>query len=356
MVDTEKIIPYTVSSFKRQIKLLKEELSDLGVKISDDDAARISFLARRKYDRYDHFFPGETFESRLLKWLGINFEKDERQTAFEIVQGLKFVSAYEMRELSKMAFEKARFGILDVLKDVPTTDWYTYIESRNRKIEEEIMKSVFVAFADDIGFDFFRRYADTHYFFEKENFVEYYKIHKSSLDELPKFNRIFLLDQLSASGTTAIRYSEGKWEGKIPTFREIWKDYIEGTPVYYCPYILSSVSEKNLKARLGQYLQENSKMRIFINPTCRISISSCVTNKDGTGIDENKPVSRLCRKYYDRFKPDEHIQKGGSACYGYGGAGLTLVLQSNCPNDSIYLLWHSFNDWYPLFPRVSHHR
>ena len=356
MDTNERAPPYTTASFLRQTRLLKEELLNLGIKISVDEAARISFLSRRKYERYDHFYPGESFDNRLFNWLERNFEKNDRETAIEVVKNLKFLSEYEIKELAIQTFEKAKYNILNEV-NISKKNWYNYLESKNLKLEEELAKSIFIACADDIHFDFFRRYAMLHHsYLNKDNFVEYYKRDESSINELPEFNRIFLLDQLSGSGTTAIRYENDKWKGKIPTFQSIWETHIKSIPVYYCPYILSSVSKKNLDKRLPSYLSENPNLILYLNPTYNIPISACLVNMKGTGIDENKSVAKLCMKYYDRFKEDVHTKKGGPVCYGYGKAGLTLIIQSNCPNNSIPILWHSFNDWYPLFPRVSHHR
>lgn len=348
---------YTETSYKRQIRLLRKELSSLGVDITSEDAARISFLSRRKYDRYDHFYPGETFDSRLLKWLGLNFEKNERKVAVEIVKSLKFISAYEMKELAIKTFENIKYIIMNELVDLSTNNWYNYIESRNLKLERELAKSVFVACADDISFSFFRRYAMRHNtFFKKDNFVEYYKRDKKSLDELPTHNRIFLLDQLSGSGTTVVRQENSEWKGKIPTFLGIWREYINDSSIYYCPYILSTVAERNLTSRLTLFMNENEGLRVSNYPTCKMQISPCLINEQGTDVDENRPVAKLCIKHYHKFEEDKHIKKGGSACFGYGRAGLTLVLQSNCPNNSLYVLWYSSDNWYPLFPRISHHR
>jgi hypothetical protein len=346
--------PYTLGSFERQTTHLQKELSYLGVEVSYDETARISFLGRRKYDRYDHFFPGETFDSRLLKWLGNNFDNEDRQDAIEVIKALKFISTYEMKQLAIRTFENSRYCILRDSIVASRNNWYDYIETRNLKMEDELSKSIFVASADDMNFDFFRRYAMRNHLFKKENFVEYYKRDSASLKELPPHNRIFLLDQLSASGDTALRKQDGVWKGKIPRFHQIWRDYFENSKIYYCPYILSSTSENNLAERLPKYLQETSGANVTISPTCKIPISSCLANEQGTGIDESKAVAKICSKYYSRFQEDEHTVVGGSVRYGYGGAGLTLVLQSNCPNDSLYLLWHE-NDWYPLFPRVVHH-
>ena len=355
--ENDKALPYTTASFRNQTRILKEELLNLGVKISLSDAARISFLSRRKYERYDHFYPGESFDSRLFNWLEINFEKNERQIAIDIIKNLKFISEYEMKELAIQTFEKVRYTILNELENISEKNWYTYIESRNIKLEKELAKSIFVACADDIHFDFFRRYAmEYNPFFKKDNFVEYYKRDKYSLNELHEYNRIFLLDQFSGSGITAIRYENDKWDGKIPTFQFIWNNYIEDVSIYYCPYLLSSRAKKNLDERISSWLCENPNLKLYINPTYNVPISPCLVNEQGTDINENKPVSKLCVKYYDRFEEDEHTKKGGPVCYGYGRAGLTLVFQSNCPNNSIPLLWHRFNNWYPLFPRVSHHR
>lgn len=352
-VATTDNLPYTLGSFERQTMDLQKELVYLGVDIPIDEAARISFLGRRKYDRYNHFFPGETFDSRLLKWLG-NFDKEDRQVAIEIVKALKFISTYEMNQLAIRTFENARYCILQDSVMASDNNWFNYLETRNLKIETELSKSIFVGCADDIHFDFFRRYAMSHHLFKKDNFVEYYKRDETSMKELPPHNNIFLIDQISASGDTVLRNKKGDWTGKIPRFQQIWKEYIKNDNIYYCPYILTSVSERNLAERLPKYLEESSAPKVKIKPTCWLPISACIADDHGIVIDENKPVAKICNKYYNRFKEDEHTKVGGSAKYGYGGAGLTLVLQSNCPNDSLYLLWHD-NDWYPLFPRVVHH-
>lgn len=351
-MDNNTTQAYTPGSFERQNKLLKNELSKLGVNISENEIARISFLGRRKYDRYDHFSPGETFDSRLVKWL-LNFKKNERKTALEIVKCLKFVSVYEIKELAIHTFENVKKTILQEFVN-PSEYWYTYLNSRNLQLKDELSKSIFVACVDDANFSFFRRFASRSNCFEKDNFVEYYKRDKSSLDELPDHKRIFLIDQLSGSGTTALRKEEENWKGKIPSFQKIWEEHISNSKIYYCPYLLSSVAESNLQARMKEYLSENN-LELEIMPTCKIPISSCLRDNSGI-IDEKNPVAKLCKKYYDRFIEDVHIEKAGPAYYGYGRAGLTLILQPNCPNNSIYMLWHDYNDWYPLFPRVYHHR
>ncbi|NVM55659.1 MAG: hypothetical protein HWN66_18310 [Candidatus Helarchaeota archaeon] len=199
--------------------------------------------------------------------------------------------------------------------------------------------------------------------FIKDNFIEYYKINKSSLKNLPEYNRIILIDQLSGSGTTAIRKEIKKesgdefWTGKIPRFFKIWNGFIKDKKIYYSPYILSYVSKKNISERIPKWIEDESiDNDVKYVSTCNIPISPCISNKTNTDIDETNPVAKLCKKYYKYFIEDEHTKKVGGIPYGYGRAGLTLILQSNCPNSTLPILWHSYKNWYPLFPRVSHHR
>jgi hypothetical protein len=349
----------TWQPLKYRTKILREELKLLGVRISEEDAAQLQFLAQRKYDRYDLFSPGETFLSRLTYWLD-NFAEQDRQVAMEIVSSLKFISQYEMKELAVATFENIRSCLRNSFQDLPKGNWSIYLDSREQKVDQELSRSIFVACADDVLFDYFRRYAMGQVeAFEKDNFVEYYKVEKNCRVALPEHNRLFLIDQLSGSGTTAIRNEDSVWKGKLPTFLDIWKDDLRNCEVYYCPFLQSTVSKEHLKEHLPLW-QKESKPGLSINvlPTCDISVSPCLSIDGGATINEDMPAAKLSRneKYFSKFVDDRHIRKGGPAYYGFGRAGLTLILQSNCPNNTIPLLWHSYNDWYPLFPRISHHR
>jgi hypothetical protein len=224
-------------TLKRRTKILKDELRLLGVKITEESAAQLQFLALRKYDRYDIYSPGETFLSRLMKWLE-NFEEKDRQKAMLIIQSLKFISQYELKELAAATFESSRLFLRKNVLKLPTENWSVYAESREANMNNELSKSIFLACADDIMFDYLRRYAmqqvDS---FEKDNFIEYYKMHESGRANLPEYSRIFLIDQLSASGITAIRKEGGKWEGKLPRFWEIWRRTwrnAKSTIVHFC--------------------------------------------------------------------------------------------------------------------------
>ena len=353
--DAKRILPYTSESFERQQQLLNEKLSEMGINPSPEMVSRITFLSRRKYDRYDHFSKGETFEHRLINWLKTNFEPSEFKAALQVIESLEFVSEYELKDLSVRTLLKAESTILSERPKSKTENWKSLLESRRRYVEEELRKSLFVAFVDDIALDFLRRFAFKRHKFNKDNFIEYYKLHESSQQELPEFSRVFLLDQLCGTGTTVLSLENKKWVGKIPRFIEMWTNLLMGKIVYYSPYIISSVAEKRMTSLLSNFKSNHKGLDLRLTPTNVIQVSLCLSMDQNDDIDVNKPVARLCQKYKSKVKEDKHVKKGGDYTYGFGNAGLTLVLQSNCPNNSIPILWNTDNGWFPLFPRVKHH-
>lgn len=339
------------------VESLISELHQVGLEVSPTDAARLRFLAERKYNRYDLYAPGELFESRLVDWLE-NFDVEDRPMAMEVVWALTYVSQYEMRAICTAMFQDITQIVESEMTGLTVSSGPAYLDSRQESVDQELSQALFVAMADDVLFDFFRRYAQMNCArITKDNFVEYYKLDRERRDDLVEHSRVFLIDQVSGSGFTAIRKEDGIWHGKLPTFQQLWEQEARSCKLYYCPYILAARAERHLRDYLPVWAREVGMGRPpSINPTCRVRVSPCLREQGGDEIDIQSPVARLCRKYHSRFIVDEHMEKGGPCEYGFGSAGLTLVLSTNCPNDTLPILWHNFNGWKPLFPRVRHHR
>ena len=133
--------------------------------------------------------------------------------------------------------------------------------------------------------------------FQKDNFVEYYKLDQLSINKLPAFKRIVLIDQLSASGTTILRKPKQVWTGKFHRFINIWGKRIHDIPILYCPYVLSHVSKTNLNKKIPIWKKEIGVHNVIeILPTSEISISPCLIDSSGTKIDMNSPVAQLCAR------------------------------------------------------------
>ena len=349
--------PANTAPETREVTVFQDDLQDVGVSISGEDAKELLFLAERKYNRYDLYAPGETFQQRLVDWLS-NFEVRDRHTAMAIVRELRFVSQPEARALAAATLQNIIDQVRTATPGAARASPAAFLESVDEITEREISRSLFVAMADDVLFDFFRRNAQRMFpGLERGNFVEYYKLDPDIVKDLAEHSRIFLLDQISGSSLSFLRFHEGRWKGKLPSFCEIWKKDLEKRTVgvVYCPYVMSTVAEKTLTSNFNVWpLPDVLATLPSVLPTQMIPVANCLS-VDGQSVSESTPVAKLCEKYYDRFREDEHTQIGGGCKFGFGKAGLLLVEYTNCPNDTIYLIWHD-NNWSPLFPRVSHHR
>lgn len=353
----KSIRPYSERNKNKEAGLLQSELSQLGVELPEREALRLCFLADRKYNHYDLYAPGETFQNRLFNWL-LNFGMEDRPIAMEIVGSLIFVGHQELRTLAMMTYQEIQRLILSEMQGKPPRSVSAFFDSRNARLSIELSKCLFLAIADDVLFDYFRRYAQSETrSLDRDNFVEYYKLDRECRNDLVEHDRVFLLDQLSGSGFSILGKQNGDWVGKLPTFSWLWEDEFKNCKLYYTPYVISWVAERNLRRDIPLWLKRVArKGAIRIHPTSRVGVSQCLASETGKSIDENKPVAKLCRKYHEAFVEDHHVRKGGASHYGFGGAGLTLVLNTNCPNNTLPAVWHSSGNWYPLFPRVEHHR
>lgn len=345
----------------RGAKHLREELKQVGVDRRLRDAQRIQFLAETKYNRYDQYLPGETFQYRLIKWL-VNFDKKDRDTAMEVVDNLVYLDNHQLRALAVSTFWNSLRAIQDdVLNDLKGKRvLQIHLQKRDGQTLEALKRSVYIAVADDVMFDYFRRRAQRRVQdFAKDNFVEYYKLHeqcqKDDLNNLENIDRIFLIDQLCGSGTTFLRKENGNWKGKIDRFFDIWGN-LESKRIYYMPYIMSSVGNVRVMTILEEWKKEEEVgQQIDVIPTLEVPMSSCLSENPYGPIDMKKPVAGLCEKYFKDCILDEHTRRGGECKWGFGGAGLALVINTNCPNNTMPVVWCNCDGWFPLFPRLEHH-
>jgi hypothetical protein len=75
----------------------------------------------------------------------------------------------------------------------------------------------------------------------------------------------------------------------------------------------------------------------------------------------NSATVSLCERYYDPSFENHNTRKGGGIQFGYGNQGLPLVLYSNAPNNSLFIIWlNTKADADPpftsLFTRIDRHK
>lgn len=175
------------------------------------------------------------------------------------------------------------------------------------------------------------------------------------------FETIVLLDDFTASGTSAIRFDEkaNKWKGKIPKIIEdIEQDerlgacVIQGVKVIIVAYIASEQAIEHIGRLLPKL--PFAKGTVEFKVVCELG-SQVPLDKTRDAAFFNLMSDD---RYFDPEADDKHGAVGGTTKrYGYANGRLPIVLNHNTPNNSVYILWaEDLQTVRGLFPRVSRHR
>lgn len=366
---------------------MKKELAEaLLAKIMDwtdqekaQERARLETFASYKYDEYQQFSPGRRFIESLALWLAQFDEGDERRTAYDFVcNRLIFFSAGEINHLVELTFPTVirprlietasqRSGVpADRIKAIVSTPQYRSLHRR----------TLYLGMSDGARTDWFRRANPA---ISNEQVFHAYDVSQvktaNMLGKLKKdltklagtaptddealFENVVLIDDFTASGTSAIRFDETQgWDGKIPTILKALTDpaglgacVVRGVKVTIIAYIASDQAIGHIQGLLPK-LPFEGEVRLEV--VCRLG--------------PDVPLDATCDAaffalmakddYFDTEADDEHGKVGGTTKrYGYANGRLPVVMNHNTPNNSVYILWaedtHTVRG---LFPRVSRHR
>lgn len=346
------------------------------------ERARLETFASYKYDEYQQFSPGRRFIESLALWLAQFDAGSQRRTAYDFVcNRLIFFSAGEMNHLVELTFPtivrprlietaSARSGVsVDRIKAIIETADYRRLHRR----------TLYLGMSDGARTDWFRRANPS---ISNEQVFHAYDVSevKSSdmVDNLKKdltemsgaepdgddalFETVVLLDDFTASGTSAIRYDEdaGKWKGKIPKIIEdlerdderLGASVIKGVKVLIIAYIASEQAIEHIGKLLPSL--PFTKGTVEFKVVCKLgSLVPLDRSRDAAFFDLMSDD-----RYFDPEADDKHGAVGGSTKrYGYANGRLPIVLNHNTPNNSVYILWaEDVQTVRGLFPRVSRHR
>lgn len=339
---------------------------------------QLQLLAEYKYDHYQRFGPGRRFIESLALWLQ-QFDCDDREAALKFVcKRLVFFSEGELNHLVGTAYPdlivQERIKLVAEESDLPS---YKVAEiCKKDRFKELQIKSLYLGLSDGARTNEVRRSSSGE--ISNEQIWQAYELSdekaedmlgelKSSLlaigriEERPRFNLIWLLDDFSGSGNTYIRYDSksGKYKGKIrKIFERLYKgDLID--PHHYEVFLLLYTATRqaidHIEYWSERFTSEKGYKSVQVKVLCPIEPEYSLVN------EQDPEISRLLKmdKYYDVRATDKHILVGGTvdARMGFAGCALPVVLSHNSPNNSIYMLWGPENYApFGLFPRVSRHR
>jgi len=369
---------------------VKQELAEaLLAKIMDwsdqekaRERARLETFASYKYDEYQQFSPGRRFIESLALWLAQFEPGAERRTAYDFVcNRLIFFSASEINHLVELTFPTIirpkliataceRSGVSpERIKAAIATMEYRRLHRR----------TLYLGMSDGARTDWFRR---ANPMVSNEQVFHAYDVSQvktaKMIEKLQKdlskmtgaspegdaglFEYVVLLDDFTASGTSAIRFDEkaNKWEGKIPRIIEDLSDpeglggcVVNGVHVTIVAYIASNQAISHINSLLPKlpFAKGSVEFRVV-----------CELGPDAP-LDRSKDAAFFSlmddNRYFDGNADDEHDLAGGGKTkrYGYADGRLPVVLNHNTPNNSVYVLWaEDVHTVRGLFPRVSRHR
>ncbi|MBD3191025.1 MAG: hypothetical protein GF308_10295 [Candidatus Heimdallarchaeota archaeon] len=345
----------------------------------------IQALASYKYDEYQQFFPGMRFIESFVLWLDQFEEDNEKKVAYEFIKDrLIFISNNEIKHLVSNVYPDIivpfMIKYVSELNDIPSYLINKITKNTDFKILKR--KSLFLGLSDGARIGFFRRLNKINDLSHEQIWLSYdlsddkkidmkeklkedlIKIKKDKNLNLNKelndnrFKLIYLLDDFSASGTSFIRKDNGEYKGKIQRIIESLKKdnefFSNKITIILILYIASEQAIQQIETYTKEYEKEinfNFDFKLF---TIQKIYKDYKVNKQSDG--------NFCKiidgKYYDEKVEDEHTNMGGAdnMRYGFAKCSLPVVLNHNCPNNSIFLLWsYDYLKTRGLFPRIQRH-
>lgn len=346
------------------------------------ERARLEAFASYKYDEYQQFAPGRRFIESLALWLRQFKPGEERLIAYEFVRSrLVFISNDEMNYLVGLVFPTVLRGRLLYDTAAAQSELGAYqikALARAPDYRSRLRRTLVLGLSDGARTDRFRR-ANPRDITNEQVFHAYdisdekvesltgklrkdlaHLLGRPATDDEARFQYVVLLDDFSASGTSAIRRENGAWDGKIPRIiQQLENDgslsqaiATSGVKVMIVIYVASEQAIAHIKRELGELTFSKGVVTLdVIHRLC-----------PRTRLDDvrDAKILKLASKdqYFDEAVDDEHAAVGGtSKRLGYADGRLPLVLSHNTPNNSIYLLWaEGVEKVLGLFPRVDRHR
>lgn len=342
-------------------------LTSLKIPTSEVLLNDLEFMAAYKYDGYEMFSPPVRFLEQLFMWLD-QFEEVDRPIALRFVrERLIFISQREMQDLARfLYYNRIVPALLELIIAEQALAPFDYATAFQEHFRSYLRRSLFMGLSDGAKIDFFRRH---HIQLSQEQVIPYYRSshldYVESLraevgDPAASFSCVFLIDDFTGSGYTMLHESQkNSFEGSLMRVYEHHREVIDAAKaVYVCHYIATEAAREHtrkLAARAPGYGDKRFECLTALPLGPRSSVDPVKS-----GVEFDNAYVALRNKYFRGAFDDKNSRKGGSVKDGFGGVALPVVLYSNTPNNSIFLIWlqHASMDgeFIPLFPRIPRHR
>lgn len=332
----------------------------------------IWFLAKHFFCEYELNLP-RPFKAIFYDWIGQfrGFAEDRRNDdplnletryAFILTRNIIFFNRRQVLSLIDdvwNAIKKELFILVSQQNNLPITN----LMSGSHLIEDQLNASLFVPLSDSSHFMEFRHVLpegihgritipciDRLTLSIELKAQEYTERIKARYKDQ---NNLFILEDFAGSGTTAKR--------KIQLILTDW----HFKNVYFCPLIVCHKAKEEL-GKLEVLAHENGKRFKLI---CGVTLDrqySIVDEKEGSiwRSEEKAALRFMSEKYFEsHFKENGYLYSDFDrphpkhpTPFGFKNGGLAVVLYSNCPNNSLPIIWGDEKGWNSLFRRHERYK
>ena len=360
--------------------ILKSSMSHLGNSKMTEVITDIQIISEIKYDDYQQYTHGMRYIESLALWMR-QFETDqEKDCAYDFVKkDLVYISEEEMRQLVMCSYEIAMKRYL-IAKTKAFSNEKNILSVKDRKDVYRYFKrrSLFLGLSDGSHLDFFRRHNSelsneqvcVHYDLSEEKACDMKKelkneqivksINKRYNENNENFDSFFLIDDFTGSGRSYIRKDSQGWHGKIYAFYDRFLSKCIGqddVSVHIVIYVATKRALLYIQDQVDVFSKEKHINDITVDA---IQIVEPVDWNEHS--DLKKLLKDNYKKYFSKVKEsyvDKHFKVGGGKepYLGFGDCSLPLVLYHNTPNNTLPIVWYSWNNLVDaLFLRVARHK
>ncbi len=344
--------------------------------------AWLRLMSDIKYDGYSDFRAGARFLEALATWLK-QFLPDDRKVAYAFIRRrLVYISPPEMQRLieafvPEFLTPQIRRRAAEAVGVKPYAIWGSV--AGKREFDRQLRRTLIVGLSDGSRIDVLRRANSK--LLTTEQVVPMMDIGQDKWEDLAeklgeagggKFERVCLIDDFTASGTTFIRRIDGKWKGKLKKFNKLVKDasesmkdsfpLAENYELHIHHYVSSAKARQTLDAMVAEAdgaWDEKTYGTVVITEGMRLPEALPLQ----PGSDD--AMLGLCDRYYDhalfeRLRKHCEEAKQTDMKLGYANCALPVILDHNAPNNAISLLWAETDGsqgapMRPLFLRRDRH-
>lgn len=364
--------------------------------VATEEYAWLRLISSMKYDGYSDFRAGVRFLESLVSWLR-HFAEADRATAYRFIKTrLVYISTLEMQRVIETFIPETvtpylRGSVGQELSIKPYEVWKT--TEAAMAFRRRLRRCLFVGLSDGSRIDVLRRVNAGR--LSQEQVVPMMNVDddkwkslagdlKEELGEDARFDDVYLIDDFTASGTTFIRFPEGKPKGKLYKFEKIVQDAKErlkdgfpladGYTIHIHHYVSTTQAHDALIERVAEAnekLENKSFGRALITEgmllprDLKVATIDKATRVATPTHETDGPIVDLCGRYYDHdlyLRLEKHCKEAGQTDmkYGYADCALPLILEHNTPNNALPLLWAETQgklgeQMYPLYFRRDRH-